>query len=96
MVGVNHFENETEGDPIPLPKIDERVQRQQLDNLAKVKAERDCSAVHEALSDVRAAARGSDNLMPPIIRAASAYCTQQEICDVLRDVMGTHSYRAEF
>jgi methylmalonyl-CoA mutase N-terminal domain/subunit len=96
MVGVNHFENETEGDPIPLLKIDERVQRQQLDNLAKVKAERDDAAVREALSEVREAARGSDNLMPPIIRAASAYCTEQEICDVLREVMGMHSDRAEF
>ncbi len=34
--------------------------------------------------------------MPPIILAAKAYCTQQEICDVLRGVFGTYSDPAEF
>ena len=28
--------------------------------------------------------------------AAKAYCTEQEICDVLRAVFGTHSDPAEF
>ena len=37
------------------------------------------------------AATGGANLMPPIIVAAKAYCTQQEICDVLRAVFGTYS-----
>jgi methylmalonyl-CoA mutase N-terminal domain/subunit len=36
------------------------------------------------------------NLMPPIIEAAKAYCTQQEICDVLRSVFGTYNDPAEF
>jgi methylmalonyl-CoA mutase N-terminal domain/subunit len=34
--------------------------------------------------------------MPPIIDAAKAYCTQQEICDVLREVLGTYTDPAEF
>jgi methylmalonyl-CoA mutase N-terminal domain/subunit len=34
--------------------------------------------------------------MPPIIDAAKAYCTQQEICDVLRETMGTYTDPAEF
>jgi methylmalonyl-CoA mutase N-terminal domain/subunit len=96
MVGVNRYDSDTEGNPIPLLKIDEKVQRQQMDALAKVKSERNDGAVREALSAVREAARGSDNVMPAIIRAASAYGTEQEICDVLREVMGTHSDRAEF
>jgi hypothetical protein len=33
--------------------------------------------------------------MPPIIEAAKAYCTEQEICDV-RAVFGTHTDPAEF
>jgi methylmalonyl-CoA mutase N-terminal domain/subunit len=61
-----------------------------------VKAGRDKAAVASALAAVREAARGKDNLMPPIIAAASAYCTEQEICDVLRDVMGTYADPAEF
>jgi methylmalonyl-CoA mutase N-terminal domain/subunit len=34
--------------------------------------------------------------MPPIIEAAKAYATQQEICDVLREVFGTYTDPAEF
>jgi methylmalonyl-CoA mutase, N-terminal domain len=95
MVGVNRFA--TSGDKnIPLLRIDETVQRVQCDNLARVKAERDQDRVRNALSEVREAARGKDNLMPPIIGAANAYATEQEICDVLREVMGTYSDPAEF
>jgi methylmalonyl-CoA mutase N-terminal domain/subunit len=72
------------------------VFRTQSQNLAQVKAERDGQAVHAALSAVREAARGAANLMPPIIDAAKAYCTEQEVCDVLREVMGAHSDRPEF
>ncbi len=96
MVGVNRFEMEEEGSAIPLLKIDESTQRAQLDRLGKVKAERDNDAVREALSAIREAARGTDNLMPPIIQAASLYASEQEICDVLRDVMGTHTDSTEF
>ncbi|HZO14102.1 MAG TPA: methylmalonyl-CoA mutase family protein, partial [Polyangiaceae bacterium] len=95
MVGVNRYQIPAEDD-IPLLRIDEEVQRSQIDSLRRIKAERDESAVDRALAAVREAARGTDNLMPSIIDAARAYCTEQEICDVLRDVMGTHSDRTEF
>ncbi|HEX4447179.1 MAG TPA: methylmalonyl-CoA mutase family protein, partial [Polyangiaceae bacterium] len=68
-----------------------------MSNLATVKASRSADGVRDALSAVREAARSATtNLMPPIIGAASAYCTEQEICDVLRDVLGTYSDPAEF
>ncbi|MBK9262490.1 MAG: methylmalonyl-CoA mutase family protein [Polyangiaceae bacterium] len=95
VVGVNKYVASAEKN-IPTLKIDEEVQRAQCANLAKVKAGRSQDAVRQALSAVREAARGTHNLMPPIIAAASVYCTEQEICDVLRDVMGTHSDPAEF
>jgi methylmalonyl-CoA mutase N-terminal domain/subunit len=95
MVGVNDFVME-EPSRIPLLKIDEEVQRKQVESLAKVKAERDAERVRAALAAVREAAVGSANLCPPIIEAAKAYCTEQEICDVLRDVMGTYTDPAEF
>jgi methylmalonyl-CoA mutase N-terminal domain/subunit len=96
MVGVNKYTSETEERSIPLLRIDEEVQKTQVSNLAKVKRERDADKVRNALSAVREAARTKDNLMPPIIAAASAYATEQEICDVLREVMGTYSDPAEF
>ena len=67
-----------------------------MKNLQAVKASRDAAKVKACLDAVRRAAAGKDNLMPPIVDAAKAYCTQQEICDVLRDVLGTYSDPAEF
>jgi methylmalonyl-CoA mutase N-terminal domain/subunit len=102
MVGVNKY-----GDPaakeadIPLLRIDEQAHKTQVGNLATVKASRDAARVTECLEAVRSAARkkageAGSNLMPPIIDAAKAYCTQQEICDVLREVLGTYADPAEF
>jgi methylmalonyl-CoA mutase N-terminal domain/subunit len=95
MVGVNKYATTQESN-IPLLKIDEAVQRRQMDNLKRVKAERDPARVARALEGVRVAAAGATNLMPPIIEAAKAYCSEQEICDVLRAVLGTYTDPAEF
>jgi methylmalonyl-CoA mutase N-terminal domain/subunit len=98
VVGVNKYVvgEEHDGSKIPLLRIDEAVQREQIDSLRKVKAERDANAVTKALAQVGDAAKNDRNLMPPIIDAAKAYATEQEICDVLRDVFGQHSDRPEF
>jgi methylmalonyl-CoA mutase N-terminal domain/subunit len=104
MVGVNKYNGAgsssgattPEQSPIPTLRIDEAVQASQIANLRRVKAARDAGRVQTALAAVRAAAASSANLMPPIVEAARAYCTQQEICDVLRDVLGTYTDPAEF
>jgi methylmalonyl-CoA mutase N-terminal domain/subunit len=97
MVGVNAYKaSDDAASNIPLLKIDEAVQKEQMKNLAAVKAKRDAGKVKDALGKVRAAAGGKDNLMPPIIEAAKAYATEQEICDVLREVCGTYTDPAEF
>jgi methylmalonyl-CoA mutase N-terminal domain/subunit len=97
MVGVNKYGDGSEKDAnIPLLRIDERAQQSQVANLAKVKASRDQAKVTACLAAVRDAAKNKTNLMPPIIEAAKAYATQQEICDVLRDVFGTYTDPAEF
>jgi methylmalonyl-CoA mutase N-terminal domain/subunit len=97
MVGVNKYGDGTEKDAnIPLLRIDETVQKQQVDNLRNVKATRDAARVEACLTAVREAAKNKTNLMPPIIESAKAYATQQEICDVLREVFGTYTDPAEF
>ena len=97
MVGVNGYGNAQATSPnIPLLKIDEEVQRVKIAGLAALKASRDAGRVKSALDGVRAAASSKANLMPPIIEAAKAYATEQEICDVLREVCGTHTDPAEF
>jgi methylmalonyl-CoA mutase N-terminal domain/subunit len=100
MVGLNKYA--TEGGPnIPLLRVDENAERTQVANLRRLKASRDSARAKSALDGVRAAAQrrsGSpeSNLVPPIIEAAKAYCTQEEICNVLREVLGTYSDPAEF
>ncbi|MBI5514944.1 MAG: methylmalonyl-CoA mutase [Deltaproteobacteria bacterium] len=95
QVGVTDFVM-NEPSRIPILKIDEGVQRTQCDALARVKAARDPERVRASLQAVRDAARGTANLCPPIIEAARALCTEQEVCDVLREVLGTHTDPAEF
>ncbi|HEY5147723.1 MAG TPA: methylmalonyl-CoA mutase family protein [Polyangiaceae bacterium] len=100
MVGVNKYATDADA-AIPLLRVDDGVQERQVANLRRVKAERDGARVATALARVREAAEKTggapgSNLVPPIIDAAKAYCTQQEICDVLRDVLGTYSDPAEF
>jgi methylmalonyl-CoA mutase, N-terminal domain len=102
MVGVNKYvADDARAPDIPLLRVDEEAHRTQVGNLVRVKASRDGERVRACLESVRAAARARPgtpgaNLMPPIIEAAKAYCTQQEICDVLREVLGTYTDPAEF
>ena len=89
IVGVNEFREEREA-PIDLLKIDERVTREQVQRVQQVRTERDNEAVRSALERVEAAARGTDNLMPPVLSAVKAYATLGEICDVFRNVWGRY------
>jgi methylmalonyl-CoA mutase, N-terminal domain len=95
MVGVNAFAADNASN-IPLLKIDDEIQRSKVSELTAFKATRDAEKISSALARVRQAAVSNENLMPAIIDAAKAYCTQQEICDVLRDVFGTYTDPAEF
>jgi methylmalonyl-CoA mutase N-terminal domain/subunit len=95
VVGVNKYAQEDEAD-IPMLRIDETIQREQVENLARVKAERDGAAVEKALARIADDCRADRNVMPSIIEAAKVYCTEQEVCDVFREVFGQHQDRPEF
>jgi methylmalonyl-CoA mutase N-terminal domain/subunit len=90
MVGLNRYQT-ADSAGIPTLTIDADVERRQRQRLAEVKAERDPARVERALNAIRVAASEPSNLMPPIIEAAKAYATEQEICDVLRSVFGSHT-----
>ena len=89
VVGVNKFRDEESSTP-PLQRIDPAGERRQCDRVRKVRAERDAVAWEAALSRVEECARGSENLLPPIIEAVKTYATVGEICDRLRLVWGEH------
>jgi methylmalonyl-CoA mutase N-terminal domain/subunit len=55
-----------------------------------LKATRDNDAVHKALQGLKETARGTGNLMYPILEASRAYATLGEMCDALREVWGEY------
>jgi methylmalonyl-CoA mutase N-terminal domain/subunit len=89
VVGVNKFRDEETSTP-PLQRIDPEGERGQVARVQKVRAERDPVVWAATLVRLEAAARGNENLMPPIIDAVKAYATVGEICDRLREVWGEH------
>jgi len=89
IVGVNKFTVQ-EPPPKDLLKVKEEVEIGQKQSLAEMKARRDSVKVAESLKALEAAAKGTDNLMPPILNAVKAYATLGEIADVFRGVFGTH------
>ena len=87
VVGLNDFV-ETDDHRIGTLYIDESASATQLDALARLKATRSASDVARALESLRAAARSTANVMPPILDAVRAYATVGEMCDALREVWG--------
>ncbi len=90
LVGVNHLVKKDQNHGIEMFKLDEDAEARQIERLRKVRADRDGGKVAECLARVEAAARGSDNLVPPILDAVKAHATHGEICNVLREVFGTY------
>jgi methylmalonyl-CoA mutase N-terminal domain/subunit len=89
VVGVNAY-RVAEEPPIPTLKVDEAVQRSQIERLRTVKAGRDARRAAAALGAVERAAREGRNVMPSIIEAVETYATLGEISDVLRAVHGVY------
>ena len=58
--------------------------------LAALRARRDGAAVERALGDLERAARGGENLVPPILECVKSDVTVGEICHRLRAVFGEY------
>jgi methylmalonyl-CoA mutase N-terminal domain/subunit len=89
IVGLNRFTIDNEPEPSLFP-IDPSLEVGQQERLAAYKANRDGSEVAARLDDVRAAARGTDNLLYPMKEALRANATLGEASDALRDVFGVY------
>jgi methylmalonyl-CoA mutase N-terminal domain/subunit len=89
VVGVNRFTVDEEK-PIPIQRIDEALERKQVDRLQGLRARRDPKAWQAALQQVEDAARSGSNLMPRIIAAVEANATVGEISDTMRRVFGEY------
>ena len=94
VVGVNRFADPraSEGGAASSDvfRIDPEIERRQIARVRAVRGGRSERRWREALDVVSRIARGSDNLVPPIIAAVESQATVGEIADALRDVFGEY------
>jgi methylmalonyl-CoA mutase, N-terminal domain len=90
VVGVNAYRHEDDGQ-IPTLRVDPALERKQIERVQGVRARRDSEGVERELARIReAAAKDGDNLMPHLLDAARAHCTEGEIVRALQDVWGDY------
>ena len=104
VVGVNRFvdsgaeeinkarvrDRPAPGAQVEITKISPRHQAAQARALEKLRAGRKQAVVERHIAAIERAARGTDNLMPPLKAALADYVTIGECCDVLRGVFGEY------
>ena len=89
VVGVNSFVEDSPEVPDIL-RVDPDSERQQLERLKAFKADRERELVERRLEEIREAARGSENLLPPLRQALKDRCSMGEVCGAMRDVFGEY------
>ncbi len=89
VVGVNKFTQE-QGKAVPLQRIDEALERKQVERVRALRAKRVPGTWKQAMNAVREGAGSGENLMPKILAAVEAYATVGEISDVMRGVFGEY------
>ena len=89
VVGVNRF-NIDEEKPVPIQRIDEALERKQVERLQALRSSRNQQEWSAALQRVKDSAVHGDNLVPAVVEAVERYCTVGEISNALRSVFGEH------
>jgi methylmalonyl-CoA mutase N-terminal domain/subunit len=89
VVGVNDFIDEGDAPP-EVHKVSPRLESEQRERLAAVRARRDSHAAQAAVERLEQAARADENVVPHILEAVRAFCTVGEISDALRRVFGEY------
>lgn len=89
VVGVNRFQIEKNGG-IPILKIDPQIERDQIERVRAIRANRDKKAADAAQSRLADAARGTENLLPRILDCVESQVTVGEISSRLRNVWGEY------
>jgi methylmalonyl-CoA mutase N-terminal domain/subunit len=89
VVGVNSFVQD-EKVPMPVLRVDEQIERDQVARIRAVREKRDADAVEAVLAAIESAAKGTENLLPRILTAVEAQATVGEISNRLRTVWGEY------
>ena len=88
VVGVNLFESH--GRRPKILKIHSTIEKRQVAAIKKLRRERDNARVGRGLAALKDAARGSANVMPPILDCVRAYATLGEITTALGEIFGEY------
>lgn len=89
IVGVNKFVDEQE-EKIPILRIDDAIQKKQIEKLNEVRRNRNNNKVQQSLADLRKAAGTEKNLLPYILSCVESYASIGEISNTLREVWGVY------
>ena len=89
VVGVNRFTDD-EAVTAPLQRIDPALETEQVQRIARLRAERDEATWGAALERLGRVAESDENVMPAMIEAVKAQATLGEISDRLRVAWGEH------
>jgi len=81
---------------VELYAFDPKVAAAQVTRLERTRRDRDRGAVARALGRIRDEARGTTNLIYPIMEAVKAYATLGELARAMRDVFGEHKEPVKF
>lgn len=87
IVGVNKYISSDKAN-IPIMKIDDSIEKDQVERLKLFKQNRNHELVSSMLKKIQDTASSTQNLMPVVIEAVEAHCTLGEIADSLREVWG--------
>ena len=89
IVGVNKFVSDGE-EPYELLPVDPAIESEQVARIERLRSRRDAAEFARRISDLRATAEGTGNLLYPLREALRAEATLGEVCDALRDVWGVY------
>jgi methylmalonyl-CoA mutase N-terminal domain/subunit len=89
VVGVNKYAM-TQEKPIHYLRLDESIEREQVAEVARVKAGRDAGRVERRLKQLADTCRNGGNVMPVLIDAVKDYVSLGEVSDVYRQVFGLY------
>ncbi|MBW2028705.1 MAG: methylmalonyl-CoA mutase [Deltaproteobacteria bacterium] len=89
IIGVNRFAAD-EKPAFKIHRPEPEVAREMVARVKELRRSRDQGEVKEALSRLKSAAKGSENLVPFVMDAVKAYATIGEICDIFRGVFGEY------
>ena len=94
VIGVNKYVEPEEEHDIETHPYDPETERRQVQNLRRIKRERDNARVNQLLEQLKAVARDeSANIMPITIELVRARASMGDIIETLRGLWGTYRER---